>query len=85
MVWKANLTGNILPVGTGLTVVMKPLWVLTGSVTGVVVFPGGTVVTNTGITAVTGATVLAGRVGRIVGSGSAGARTTGEGQRPFTL
>lgn len=77
MVWKANLTGNILPVGTGLTVVMKPLWVLTGSVTGVVVFPGGT--------AVTGGTALAGRVGRIAGSGSVGGRTTGEGQRPFTL
>lgn len=66
---KANLTGNILPVSTGLMVVMKPLWVLTGSVTGVLVSTGGgTVVTTTGMLVVTGTTVAACRVGGSVGS-----------------
>lgn len=70
--WKANLTGNILPVSTGLTVVMKPLWVLTSSVTGAVVSTGSTVVTTTGRMVVTGATVVSGRVGCTVGSGRVG-------------
>lgn len=80
MGWKANLTGNILPVSTALMVVMKPLWVLTGSVTGAVVSTGATVVTNTGMMVVSGATVVAGRVGSTVGSGrggSVGRCTTG--------
>lgn len=71
--WKANLTGNILPVSTALTVVKKPLWVLTGSVMGAVVSTGAPVVTNTGMmVVVSGATVVAGRVGCTVGSGSGG-------------
>lgn len=65
--WKANLTRNILPVSPGLTVVMKPLWVLTGSVTGAVVSTGSTVVFTTGMVVVTGGFVVAGRVGSAVG------------------
>lgn len=72
MSWKSNLTGNILPVFTGLTVVMKPLWVLTGSVTGAVVSTGGSVVTTTGATVVSGATVVDGRAGGTVDSGRVG-------------
>lgn len=71
-VGKQNLTGNILPVSTGLTVVMKPLWVLTGSVTGAVVSTGGTVVTTTGRMVVDGAAVVAGSAGGTVGSGRVG-------------
>ncbi len=97
MSWKANLTGNILPVSTALTVVVKPLWVLTGSVTEAVVSRGATVVTNTGMVVVRGAIVVAGRVGSTVGSGRAGRVgrcTTGvvgtvgsdfAGQGPFSL
>lgn len=70
--WKANPTGNILPVSTGLTVVMKPLWVLTGSVTEAGVSTGASVVTTTGMMDVTGATVVAGRVAGTVGSGRVG-------------
>lgn len=102
MGWKANLTGNILPVSTALTVVKKPLWVLTGSVTGAVVSTGATVVTNTGMmVVVSGATVVAGRVGCTVGctvgsgsGGGVGTSTTGAvgtvgsdfvGHGPFSL
>ncbi|KAF3849994.1 hypothetical protein F7725_019713 [Dissostichus mawsoni] len=46
---------------SGLTVVMKPLWVLTGSVTGAGVSTGGTVVTTT-TTGSMVVTVVAGRV-----------------------
>lgn len=68
--WEANLTGNVLP---GLTVVMRPLWVLTGSVTAAVVSTGAPVVTTTiGVMVVGGATVVAGRVGSTVASGRAG-------------
>lgn len=100
MGWKANLTGNILPVSTGLTVLMKPLWVLTGSITGAAVVStgGGTVVTDTGGTVVSGAAVVTGRLGSSVGSGRV-ARTVGRctmgvvgtvgsdfvGHGPFTL
>lgn len=70
---KANLTGNILPVSIALMVVKKPLWVLTGSVTGAVVSTGTTVVTTAGmLVVVSGATVAAGSVGCMVGSGSGG-------------
>lgn len=72
MGWKANLTGNILPVSTGLMVVMKQLWVLTGSVTAAVVSTGATVVTTSGVMVVIGTTVVAGSVGSTVGSGRAG-------------
>lgn len=98
LVWKANLTGNSLPVSTGLTVVMRPLWVLTSGFTGAVVSTGGTVVTTTGRLVVTGATVVAGRVGCTVCSGriggAAGGCATGAlgtvgsdivGHGPFTL
>ena len=76
--WKANLTGNILPVSTGLMVVMKPLWVLTGSVTGAVVSTGATVVTTSGVTVVIGAAVVAGSVGS-GRAGRVGRCTTGVG------
>lgn len=57
---------------------MEPLWVLTGSVTGAVVSTGGSVVTNTGMMVVSGATVVAGRVGGSVGAGEVG-RMIGRG------
>lgn len=74
-----NLTGIILPVSTALTVVMTPLWVLTGSVTGAVVSTGATVVTTTGMVVVSGAMVVAGRVGCTVGCtvGSGSGRRVG--------
>lgn len=64
--WKSNLTSEVLPVSTGVTEVMKPLWVLTGSVT------GAAVVTTTGTVVVSGATVVAGKAGGTVVSGRAG-------------
>lgn len=57
---KSNLTRIVLPVSTGLTVVMKPLWVLTGSVT-------GAVVSTTDMVVVTAGVVVTGRVGGAVG------------------
>lgn len=74
---KANLTGNILP---ALTVVKRPLWVLTGSVTAAVVSTGVSVVTTSGSRAVvlrSTTVVAAGRVGRNVGSGGGGGGTVG--------
>lgn len=62
---KANLTGKILPVSTAPMVVMKPLWVLTGSVT-------GAVVSTTGVMVVSGADVATGRVCCTGGSGGDG-------------
>lgn len=75
-VGKANLTGNILP---ALTVVKRPLWVLTGSVTAVVVSTGASVVTTSGRAVVLRSTTVvgAGRVGRSVGSGGGGGGTIG--------
>ena len=67
---KANLTGKILPVSTALTVVTKPLWVLTGSVT-------GAVVSTAGVMVVSGASVATGRVcctGGSDGGGGGGGR-----------
>lgn len=78
---KANLTGNNLPVSTALTVVKRPLWVLTGSVTGAVVCTGATVVTTSGTMVVLrSTTVVAGRVGCTIGSsggGKVGTSSTG--------
>lgn len=77
--------------------VMKPLCVLTGSVTGAEVPTGATVVTTTGIMVVSGAAVVADRVGCTVGSGTGrvvGGSTTGTfgtvgsgfvGQGPLSL
>lgn len=79
--WReANLTGNILP---ALTVVKRPLWVLTGSVTAAVVSTGASVVTTSGRAVVLrSTTVVGGMVGRNVGSaggggGKVGTRATG--------
>lgn len=72
---KANLTGNVLP---ALTVVRRPLRVLTGSVS-----TGASAVTTSGRAVVLrSATVVGGRVGRSVGSaggggGRVGTRATG--------
>lgn len=71
--WKAILPGNILPVSTGLMVVMSPLWVLTSCVQGAEVSTGDAV----GMMNVTGATPVAGKVGCFVDSGRFGRTTTG--------
>ena len=59
---------NILPVSTELTLVVLPLGVLTGSITGAGVSTGSSVVsvTNTGVVVVTGGRVVTGSVGGTV-------------------
>lgn len=76
---------------------MKPLCVLTGSVTSAEVPPGTAVVTTTGIMVVSGAAVVADRANCTVGSGTGrmvGGSTTGTvgtvgsgfvGQGPLSL
>lgn len=84
LAWKASLTGNILPVSTGVTVVVKPLWVLTGRVQGLRVSSGGTVVTME----VTGAIVGSGVAGKMVGRTSTtgfGTEMDGVGHGAFSL
>lgn len=62
---QANLAGNDLPVSTALTVVVKPLSVLTGTVTGALVPTGGA----SSVLVASGAGVVAGRFRGVAGFG----------------
>lgn len=81
---QANLAGNVLPVSTALVVVVvKPLWVLNGSVTGALVSSGGA----SGVMVASCVGVVAGRVSCTVGFGAdgiVGRGTTGADERVGT-